>query len=134
MHRQSNRRRVSEVAGDRHPKIEALLGHEYVLLHDLSPAFTAKSTQEYLESAVPSFFSKHEYPANSPDCNLVENVIGRVKALVSKARPRNNTELVNAVNEAWAKATTAERLEKLYGSMPDRMATIIKAKGGNTRY
>lgn len=60
------------------PQIERLLGHEYVLLHDLAPAFTATSTQEYLEQHVPTFFSKHEYPGNSPDINAIENVQSNV--------------------------------------------------------
>jgi hypothetical protein len=116
------------------PQIARLLGHEYVLLHDRSPAWTAASTQDYLADHCPAFFSKHDYPSNSPDCNLVENIIGHVKSLVNKARPRNKTELIRAVNEAWTTATTPDRLASLYESMPQRMAAITAAKGGNTRY
>jgi hypothetical protein len=116
------------------PAIEQLLGHEYVLLHDLSSAFTAKSTQEYLQQHVPSFFSKEEYPGNSPDINCIENVIGHTKRLVSDKRPRNTTELVAALNEAWYEATSPKHVEALYASMTERMEALVRAKGGNTRF
>lgn len=57
-----------------------------------------------------------------------------MKRLVNKARPRNKTELIRALNDAWAEATSAKNVEALYNSMDDRMHAIISAKGGNTKY
>jgi hypothetical protein len=37
-------------------------GHEWRFLHDGASYHTAESTQEYLETAVPSFFTKDEWP------------------------------------------------------------------------
>ena len=116
------------------PQLNAKLGHEYIFLHDLSPAFTAHSTQSYLEENVPRFFSKAEYPPNSPDINAIENVIGQVKEHVSKKRPRNKRELEAAVREGWALATTPPKVAKLYESMPDRIRAVVAVKGGNTRF
>jgi hypothetical protein len=116
------------------PAINAKVGHEYVFLHDLSSAFTAHSTQEYLQDNVPAFFSSAEYPPNSPDINVIENVIGQVKEHVGKTRPRNRRELLRAVNEGWSFATTPEKIAHLYESLPKRIRAVIAAKGGKTRY
>lgn len=116
------------------PQLNAKLGHEYIFLHDLSPAFTATSTQQYLEENVPAFFSRNEYPPNSPDINAIENVLGQVKEYVGKARPRNSVELLAAVREGWSRATTPENVAALFGSMPARVRAVVAAKGGRTRF
>lgn len=116
------------------PAIERLLGTEYVLLHDLSPAFTCTETQQYLEQHVTHFFSKHEYPPQSPDINAIENVLSDCKSFVHRSRPRNRAELRQALLDGWAQATTAAKLNNIYNSMPERIDAVIAAKGGNTRF
>lgn len=116
------------------PLIEAKLGHEYVLLHDLSSAFTANSTQDYLQTHVPSFFSKHEYPPNSPDINAVENLLADLKAYVHRVRPRNQTELCRALEDGWSEVAAQEKIDALYASMPARMAAVVSSQGGRTRF
>jgi hypothetical protein len=43
------------------------------------------------------------------------------------------SSLKKAIREAWDKLNDAT-LNKLVESLPDRLATVMKAKGGNTRY
>lgn len=40
----------------------------------------------------------------------------------------------HAVTLAWEMRTTPECLNKLYSSMPDRVAACIAARGGHTKY
>lgn len=116
------------------PLVDTKLGHENKWLHDNCPAFAAASTQEFMEMHVPSFWTKEEYPANSPDINAIENALGHMKELVRAAKPRNRAELISAMDAAWAEATSPERIAALYASMPERMKAVIKAKGGRTKY
>ena len=116
------------------PLVQAKMGHEFKWLHDNSPAFASASTQEFMELQVPSFWTRHEYPANSPDINAIENALGHMKELVRGANPRSRAELVQAMDNAWAAATSPERLAALYGSMQRRLREVIRAKGGRTRY
>lgn len=47
--------------------------------------------------------------------------------------PHNLEELWGALQEEWAKLDI-NYIRRLYESMPRRVATLIKAKGGYTRY
>ena len=71
---------------------------------------------------------------NSPDCNPIENVLSVVAALIADKQPKNSEELHTAFLVAWKEATTAERLQKLFGSCKKRMEAVISARGAMTRY
>ena len=42
---------------------------DWVFQQDGAPAHTSKTTQEYLDGAMPDFIRKDEWPPQSPDCN-----------------------------------------------------------------
>jgi hypothetical protein len=119
------------------PRVETKVGdHEYTLLHDNSGDWTAHSTQQYLQERVPNFFTKQQYPGNSPDFNLVENSFSELEALVheTKPRPRNREQFLASIHAAWEKVTTKEKVSKLYDSMQSRLKECIAHKGGHTHY
>ena len=80
--------------------------------------------------------TKMEQPPRSPDCNPM-NIFGmnwaeqsalwtiRLRILMSFARP--------CCMDKWAQIPV-QRLQHLVASMPRRLAAIIAARGGNTRY
>jgi len=47
--------------------------------------------------------------------------------------PRNKEELWVALQEEWANFPQAA-LDKLFESMPHHVATLLKARGGHTKY
>jgi len=67
--------------------------------------------------------------------NIIEHVWDQLDALVHARNPlpRNKEELWVTFQEEWANFPMAA-LSKLYESMPHRIATLMKARGGHTKY
>lgn len=118
------------------PQANALFGgHEWRFLHDGASYHTAASTQEYLESHTPFFFTKDQW-AVFPDANPAESIFSEMQDSIAKAAPRNLAELDVEFRRAFREATTAEKLNNLFdnASMRRRFEAIIAAKGHKTKY
>jgi len=78
---------------------------------------------------------KLEWPAQSPDLNPIENLWMQMKDIVQKRNSPVRTfgELRDILEEAW-KNISAENCATLVESMPARIASVIKNKGGSTRW
>ena len=79
--------------------------------------------------------TKMEQLSRSPDCNPIEHLweeLGRVISSMDNP-PQNLDELRQALLDKWAQIPV-QRLQRLVASMPRRLAAIIAARGGNTRY
>ncbi len=92
--------------------------------------FTAKGTK--------SWFNAHgvtvlDWPANSPDLNLIENLWGTVKRKMRDTRPNNADDLKDAIKATWA-SITPEQYHSLIAFMPCCIDAVIHAKGGLTKY
>lgn len=116
------------------PELEQKVGHDYSAIHDNSPDWRADSTQNFLEERLPDFFSTQQYPPSSPDFNLIENTFSMLKALVYDAKPRTRAQLIQAIDTAWSKVSTKEKLAPLYASMKARLQECIRRKGRMTDY
>ena len=79
--------------------------------------------------------TKMEQPPRSPDCNPIEHLWDELgRAISSMDNPAQNLdELRQALSDKWAQIPV-QRLQRLVASMPRRLAAIIAARGGNTRY
>ncbi|KAL3188890.1 hypothetical protein MRX96_003046 [Rhipicephalus microplus] len=78
-----------------------------------------------------------EWPPQSPDFNIIENISGQMKAaLASKplhGLPRDS--LWRAVHAEWERLKQdATLVDSLYSSLPRRMAAAIASGGDVTRY
>jgi len=74
------------------------------------------------------------WPTQSPDFNPIENVCGIVKNTIAKMpTTKSVVELQQQVEDAWD-STPLRTTQTLIDSMTRRIAAIIAAKGGNTRY
>ncbi|GFV46418.1 transposable element Tcb2 transposase [Trichonephila clavipes] len=73
------------------------------------------------------------WPPRSPDLNPIENLWDVLEQGVKghHTAPTNFTELGTAL--LW-QVIPVERFEKLVESLPCRVAAVIMAKGGSTRY
>lgn len=75
------------------------------------------------------------WPSNSPDMSIIEHVWDQLDRLV-RARnplPRNLEEMWKALEEEWVNFPL-DSLDKLFESMPRRVAALLKARGGHTKY
>lgn len=102
----------------------------WIFMHDNAPAHRAGVTKKWLKL---HRFKVMKWPANSPDLNPIEHLWSILKKILKSLGRVKKAELFPRAKEAWDKITTAE-CRKLVESMPRRLAAVIEAKGGNTRY
>ena len=80
-----------------------------------------------------------DWPANSPDLNIIEHLWPRLKEAVGKhlrdsiEKPTKAT-LEQFIRTSWTECCTTDILKNLYASMPLRVANCIANKGGHTEY
>lgn len=83
-----------------------------------------------------SFFT--DFPAYSPDLNPIENVFSILEQYLGKWAVRNNAKSVKATiaraQKLCDKTSDTDYIESMVESMPNRLAEVIKANGGPTRY
>lgn len=76
-----------------------------------------------------------EWPPNSPDMNIIENLWDYLDRQVRKRKPLPTSEesLWEALQEEWYKIPQSY-IDSLYASLPNRPAELYAAKGHATRY
>ena len=73
------------------------------------------------------------WPGNSPDLNPIEHVWNILGKKMEDRKPKSLKELEERLKEEWVKISPVE-IQKLIQSMPKRVAAVIAAKGGHTKY
>ena len=76
-----------------------------------------------------------DWAPSSPDMNIIEHVWEYLDKRVRTRSPlpTNRDQMWTALQEEWA-SIDEDYIEKLYESMPDRVAALLKAKGSWTKY
>ena len=74
-----------------------------------------------------------EWASQSSDMNVIEHLWLHIKIRVTKRRPKNLEDLKIAFREEW-NSTPLDFCQQLVESMPRRIAAVITANGGHTKY
>lgn len=72
-------------------------------------------------------------PPQSPDLNPIENVWWKLKKRVQATKPATTDQLSIAIKNSWSEIPV-ELCKQLVQSMPKRIRTVIKARGGATQF
>ena len=120
-------------------KYQQILASQYIpnykrgqiFQQDGAPCHTSGSTMKFLRGKKIKVLQG--WPAQSPDMNIIEHIWGRMKEEAWRTKPKNLEELWDACKVAFH-AIPDDFINKLYDSLPNRMATVLQAKGTHTRY
>lgn len=115
---------------------------QVTFLHDKAPCMKALRTQNLLKDNNIDFFGNEEWPGNSPDLNVCENVGSILKDKVEKrmmseplATRFSRTRMEEHIDAVLREMEfDTELFESLLSSYPARLQAVRDANGGNTEY
>lgn len=108
-----------------------IYGAQNIFQQDGAPCHKSRLVSSFLDKKKICVLS--DWPAQSPDMNIIEPLWADLKARVAKCRPANIEALWMISEEQWAMIPTT-KIKNLYESIPRRIQDVIKSKGMSTRY
>ena len=102
-----------------------------ILIQDGAPCHRSRSTIEFLGKNSICYID--DWPAQSPDINIIENLWSIIKRNVCRKPAKTLDELWKYFQEEWY-SIPDETIKSLYQSIPRRLTAIRKCRGGCTKY
>ena len=102
-----------------------------IFMHDGAPCHRSRVVKKFLGK---KNIRQLNWPENSPDLNLTQNLWMLLKNKVSEKQPTNTKSLVTAIKEIWTKEISAEYCKKLIDSMPQRIEAVLISRRRHTKY
>ena len=113
---------------------KSLIGNNFVFQHDNDPKHTARIIKRYLENKKrDGSLTVLNWPAQSPDMNIIEQVWTYMEKEKVKRAPVNLQQLWEVLQDIW-RNISVEFIQRLYDSVPRRVNEVCKAKGFHTKY
>jgi transposase len=104
----------------------------YIFQEDNAPCHVSRRTNQWkTENDIPTL----EWPPQSPDLNIIENVWKVIKTKVQRRIDdiRNAEDLKTVVAEIWT-SLQLHYIRRLYDSLPRRLRVVLRARGNITKY
>lgn len=103
-----------------------------IFQQDKAPCHTSNHMKRFFASQNLTIL---EWPGNSPDINPIENLWSIVKRRIAKNDCSTMAKLIINIIKCWYHDEELKQMcSTLVRSMPRRVAAVIKAKGGHTKY
>ncbi|GFX19502.1 transposable element Tcb1 transposase [Trichonephila clavipes] len=113
------------------PTARDLFGNQsWIFQDDNAPCHRAKVVQKWLKDHT---VNRMNWPGQSPDLNPIENLWFKIGYEISKKKPSNKRELIEALIFSFNHIVTKDLL-KLVHSMTKRHRAVIKANGWPIKY
>lgn len=125
-------RYIEEVLMDHVVPVSEYIGDNFILMHDNARPHTAMCVAQYLQDVG---IHKMNWPACSPDLNPIEHVWDMLGKRIRdrEVAPATVNDLRLALLEEWQNIPQAA-ICNLIDSMNRRLQSVIRARGGNTKY
>lgn len=107
--------------------------NDWVFQQDGDSKHTAAVVQGFLQKNTPAFINKEEWPPNSPDLNLIENLWKCTVDKLKSRHPQTLESFKRMLQKEW-RSTELEVVRALFDSWSDRMNAVLEANGGHTKY
>jgi len=106
---------------------------DWTLQHDGDPKHTSKLATNWIEENVPRLIPKEDWPPNSPDLNIADNVWSILQERVHHHHPSTVEELEKKLKLEWKKLDMGI-INNMVDSMEKRLLAVRKSKGGSSGY
>ena len=122
------------------PRLRKIFGEngvddaDWIFQQDGDAKHTSNLVQNWLADNVVCYTDKNEWPANSPDLNIIENCWSVIWRCLGQHKITNRAMLVRLVKKYWKEKITPDYVKKLYDSLPSRMEEVVRLGGGFTKY
>jgi len=112
-------------------ELRDIYGRDSVLMHDGAPCHRSVSTQLYLERKKICYIS--DWPPQSPDFNIIENMWSVLKRNVAKRFSHTIEELWEVATKEWYRIDDVY-IKNVYVSFPRRLDVVRKLHGAHSKY
>ena len=106
-------------------------GRDSILMHDGAPCHRLVSIQLYLERKKICYIS--DWPPQSPDFNIIENMWSVLKRNVAKRFPNTIEELWEVATKEWYRIDVVY-IKNLYASISRRIDVVTKLHVAYSKY
>jgi transposase len=129
-----NSERYIDIIKNQQASIYSMFGRTpFWFQQDGATAHTSSASQNFLRQTFAHFLEKGQWPANSPDLNVIENLWSIINDRVWARDPKGVNEMRTIILEEW-NSLEPEILENLVDSMTHRLQECIDRNGTWTSY
>jgi transposase len=114
------------------PELQKFPAGDAIFQHDLAPCHTSRKVLKYMRD---NKITTLQWPGNSPDINPIENLWAIIKQRLRSRDCTTKTKVIEAVVSIWFHDDEIKKMcQTLVFSMPERVAMVLRSKGGHIKY
>lgn len=112
------------------PAANSKFPNGWILQQDNAPAHTAQDTVTIMQDYNVTVLN---WPARSPDLNIIENIWSMMKNEIEKFRPTTVPQLKQYILSSWDNISV-QKCSDLYSSIPTRIQKCLECNGNAINY